>query len=88
MKIYYVYVLRDKTTNRLYFDLTSNLKKRLAEHQRSKLTHRNKDFKLIFFEGFVNKKDAQEREKYFKKTKGKRATKLMLKYTLKYTLDS
>ena len=80
--IFYVYVLLNSKTKNFYIGYTNNLKRRLKEHEKTNLPHRNQDFKLVFFEAFVNKKDAKKREKYLKSTKGRRALKLMLKYTL------
>jgi len=79
---YYVYVLFQPSRNKLYIGLTENLNRRIKEHQRNKTksTKSKKEKpKIIFFEGFISKKDAQRREKYFKTTKGKRVLKLMLK---------
>jgi putative endonuclease len=82
-EIYYIYVLINKISKRLYVGFTSDLKNRLRQHKQAKLSHRNKNFELIYFDAFINKKDAMQREKYLKTTNGKRMLKLMLKETFK-----
>lgn len=79
--MFYTYVLHCKKANKFYAGFSQDLRKRVADHQKNKVysTKRLGDCKLIFYEAFENKKDAQRREKYFKTTKGKRALKLMLK---------
>ena len=81
MKFYYVYILLSKKDNRFYTGYTSNLKKRLEEHNTglSLSTKSRVPFSLIYFEGCVNRKDAMKREKYLKTTYGKRYVKNRLK---------
>ena len=83
--MFYVYILHCKKTNKLYAGFSNNLKKRINQHLKKEVytTKRLGDCKLIFYEAFENKKDAQRREKYFKTNKGKRALKLMLKEFLR-----
>jgi putative endonuclease len=83
--MYYVYLLRSTSEGKIYTGYTSDLKRRVREHfsQRVHTTHRMGEIKLIYYEAFTSKEDATKREKYLKTTKGKRAVKLMLKYTLK-----
>ena len=79
---YFVYVLYNFNTRRFYIGYTTNLKRRLKEHQQAKLSHRNKDFKTIFVETFFNKEDAKRRENYLKSSKGKSTLRAMLKETM------
>jgi putative endonuclease len=55
--------------------------KRFAEHSQGKVfaTKGRLPLKLIFYEAFVETKDAIRREKYFKTNPGKRSLKLMLR---------
>lgn len=80
--MYYVYILKDKN-NRLYTGYSSDLKRRLSEHKQGKVhtTYRMDSILLIYYESFIDKIDAQEREKYLKTTQGKRTLKIMLKNT-------
>ncbi|MBT8258759.1 MAG: GIY-YIG nuclease family protein [Bacteroidia bacterium] len=69
----------------LYHGFTTDLKKRLEDHNSGKTISTSKriPMKLVFCEFFMNKKDAMRREKYFKTSQGKRMLKLMLRITLK-----
>ncbi|HLE49665.1 MAG TPA: GIY-YIG nuclease family protein [Patescibacteria group bacterium] len=83
--MYYVYFLKSKNTNWFYTGYTSNLKKRLIEHNsgRSPATRPHMPFGLIFYEAYKSRLDAKRREKYFKTNQGKRLLKIMLKNSLK-----
>jgi putative endonuclease len=77
---YYVYLLEaiDKS---LYIGYTKDLKKRLGEHNR-KLNFSTKHlapWHLIFYEAYLNEKDAIRREGYLKTSQGSRLLKRMLK---------
>ena len=82
--MFYIYLLRSITNGKIYTGYTVDLKRRIKEHFRNEVhtTKRYKNIKLIYFEAYINKKDAMERENYLKTTKGKRTVKLMLKNTL------
>ncbi len=79
--MYYFYVLRFKKSGKLYKGYTSDLKRRIKEHLcgNSVFTSQNGNFDLIFYEAFINKKDAQEAEKYFKSGHGREVLKDKLK---------
>lgn len=83
--MYYVYLLKSQKRDWLYVGYTTNLKKRLEEHQKglSLATKPYRPFELIFYESYKSMADAKRREKYFKTNKGKRTLKLMLKDSLK-----
>jgi len=72
--MYYVYVLKAPVSGKLYTGYTSDLRKRLAEHNASKLgyTKSRGPYKLIYYEACLNSGDAQMREKYLKSGMGKR----------------
>lgn len=82
--MYYVYLLRSKLNGKIYTGYTNNLKRRIKEHFNNEVysSSRLKDLQLIFYEAFRDKRDAFERERYLKTTKGKRTLKIMLKYDL------
>jgi len=73
--------LKDK---KLYTGFTTDLKKRLKEHAKglSKATKSHRPFLLIHYEYFINKKDAEVREKFLKSGFGRKQLKLALKETL------
>jgi putative endonuclease len=78
---YYIYILKSLKDNKFYTGFTSNLKKRLAEHENGEVisTKDRLPLKLVYFEGCVNQKDATHREKYLKTSWGKRYIKERLK---------
>lgn len=63
-----------------YTGFSANLKERLKAHMAGQVhtTKRMGELKLIFYEAYLLKSDAQRREVYLKTTKGKRGLKLML----------
>jgi len=71
--MFYVYFLRLKNGD-IYTGYTENLKRRISEHKYGKVksTDRGQPNILIGYEAYLNKKDAQRREKYLKTTEGKR----------------
>jgi len=81
--MYYFYVLKFFSSGRIYKGLTNNLRRRITEHHRgqSSFTSRNGEFKLIFYEAYINKKDAQKAERYFKTGHGREVLKEKLKNT-------
>jgi putative endonuclease len=81
--MFYVYILLLKN-NKRYTGYTSDLKRRIKEHRsgKSKFTKQNLPVKLIHYEAYLLKKDAQRREKYLKTTEGKKFLKQQLKELL------
>src|SRR3989338_10432731 len=78
--MFYIYLLRNQN-NRLYTGYTSNLRKRLKEHNQ-KLNLSTKHYgpwELIYYEACVSKSDAKRREEYLKTTQGKRFLKVRIK---------
>ena len=74
MNGFYTYVLKSKLDGRFYTGFTSDLEKRLREHNLEKVnsTKRRIPFEIIYFEFCLNMEDAAHREKYLKTTYGKR----------------
>lgn len=79
--MYYFYVLRFRNNHKLYYGFTNDLKGRVKEHKsgQSNFTSRNGLFDLIFYEAYVDKRDAQNAEKYFKTGHGREVLKEKLK---------
>jgi len=72
--MYYTYVLKSIEFDYHYIGLTSNLEKRLGEHNSGK-TQSNKHYKpfqLIYFEEAETRDIARKREKYLKSAAGRR----------------
>lgn len=69
----YVYVLRSEKSGMLYTGYTSDLRKRLAEHDSGKSTYTKGrgPFELIYYEAYRDSKDAFAREKHLKSGPGK-----------------
>lgn len=78
---FYVYVLESVKRGNLYIGWTKDLKKRFKEHNRGMniSTRPYKPWKLIYYEGCLNEKDAKRREKYLKTNQGSRLLKRRLK---------
>jgi len=83
--MHYVYILQSLKNKKLYIGYTNNLKKRLQEHNSGKslATKPFRPYKLIFYEAFLDKKDAKAREEYLKSGWGLRSIRKMLKNYLK-----
>ncbi len=84
--MYYVYFLRSKIKfDQLYVGYSEDLKARFERHNAGQVqsTKPYLPWSLIYYEAFVNKKDAMAREKYLKTTKGRRTLRIMLENTFK-----
>ena len=80
----YVYFLF-LNNNKIYKGLTCDLKRRISEHRAGKVdSTKNKDPKLIHYEAYFLKEDAERREKYLKTTYGRRDIKRQLSSLLKH----
>lgn len=79
---YIVYVLENGHDKTWYIGFTTNLKRRLLEHQKgeSPYTSKNKSgWELIYAEMYLNKMDALGREKFLKSGAGHRFLKKQLR---------
>ena len=65
---YYLYILRSLKDNNYYIGISSNVKKRLTQHNSGKTqsTKSRKPFVLIYTEELNSRLEAREREKYLK----------------------
>ena len=82
--MHYVYVLRSKKDEYLYTGCTNDLKQRFAMHNSKKVasTSSRAPFILVYYEGFINKHDAFNREQYLKTGWGRSYLKKVLSQTL------
>ncbi|MFH1472812.1 MAG: GIY-YIG nuclease family protein [bacterium] len=64
----YVYVIKSLKDEELYIGSTTDLKRRLREHNEGKAfsTSFRKPFELIYYEAYKNLEDARKREKALK----------------------
>ncbi len=78
--MFYTYLLL-LSNNKIYTGYTEDLENRFRDHVSGKVksTKNHRPLRLIFYEAFLNKKDAKRREGYFKTTKGKKMIKIILK---------
>ena len=78
--MFYVYILESIRDHKKYIGYTTDLKKRVREHNsgKNKSTKPFKPYKLIFYEAFINKSDAKNRETYLKSGYGNKTIKKML----------
>jgi len=62
--MYYVYILKSETENKLYYGYTNDLRRRLNEHNSGKsFSTKNKTpWKLVYYEAYFSEKDARHRE--------------------------
>lgn len=79
--MFYVYCLESQLNKELYFGYTSDLQKRLKEHNQGLnfSTKRYRPWKVIYYEACLEESDAKRREKYIKTTQGGRLIKRRLK---------
>ena len=79
--MYFVYILTSNKNGKSYVGMTSkNVNSRLEEHNlgSNTWTRQNRPFKLKYYESFICKEDAINREKFFKSGVGKKIKKILL----------
>jgi putative endonuclease len=83
--VYYVYLLEDTLEKSWYIGYTTDLNQRVKNHNEGKggkTTRQKQSWKLIYFEGYRNEKDALGRERFLKSGSGRRFLKKQLKWYL------
>ncbi|MFH1655555.1 MAG: GIY-YIG nuclease family protein [Candidatus Omnitrophota bacterium] len=58
--MYFVYILRNKQSNEIYYGYTNNLERRLREH------NSDSKWKLVYYVAYASELDARDREKKLK----------------------
>jgi len=83
--MYYVYIIFSKKLDKKYIGITQNIKKRVYEHKtkQSRFTSSTNDWKLVYYQVFISKKDAHTEEKFLKTGQGRERLKYLLANTLK-----
>ncbi len=78
---YYVYILQSQKNNSLYIGYTSDLRKRFKQHNNgeSQATKPFRPYKLIFYEAFLSRIDAKNREIYLKGGYGRKTINGLIK---------
>jgi len=84
--MFYTYILKNKN-NKLYTGYTTDLRKRLKEHneKKSNYTSYTGPYELIYYEACLNKDDARSREIFLKSGYGKRYINVRLRRFLSHT---
>ena len=75
--VFFVYAIRSEVDGRIYVGFSSNLKRRLKEHNsgKTKSTKGYLPWVLIYWEEENSRAEARAREIYFKNASGKRKLK-------------
>ncbi len=79
--MYYTYLLENQGDKSWYIGYSSNLKKRITDHMSgngAETTKRKINWKLIYYEAYLNKKDAEGRERFLKSGSGRKYLKKQL----------
>lgn len=71
--MFYIYILKSLKDSKLYTGFSSNLRKRIKEHDSGNVisTKNRRPLELVYYEAYQNKVSALKREKFLKTTKGK-----------------
>jgi putative endonuclease len=83
--VFYVYVLQSESDSGLYIGFSTNLRARLSQHQdgESFATKSRGPWKLIYYEAYLEREDAEGREKFLKSGAGRRFLRAQLCHYLK-----
>lgn len=78
---FHVYVIESQVIKSLYIGSTTNLKKRIKEHNggENKSTKIGIPWKFVYIETCLDKRDALRREKYLKSNQGGRLLRARIK---------
>ena len=83
--MFYVYVPRSESDAGFYIGFSTNLRARLRQHQEGEsfaTSHRG-PWKLIYYEAYTEREDAEGREKFLKSGAGRRFLRAQLRHYLK-----
>jgi putative endonuclease len=79
--MYWIYILENLNDKSWYIGYTSDLERRIKEHQEgsgARTTRIKKDWHLIYCEGYLEKLDAMGREQFLKSGSGRKFVKKQL----------
>jgi putative endonuclease len=80
--MFYVYLLENQNDKSWYIGFTANLRERITDHLNGKggrTTRLGKNWKLVYYESYLEKSDALGREKFLKGGSGRKYLKKQLK---------
>jgi putative endonuclease len=80
--VHYVYVLQSESDHGLYIGFSTDLRRRLREHQAglSQATSHRGPWKLIYYEAYLEESDARGREEFLKSGAGRTFLKKQCKH--------
>ncbi len=83
--VFYVYLLRSVADDGFYIGFSTDLKRRFSEHKRGicLATKHRRPWKLIYYETYTEREDAEKRERYLKSGAGRR----LLRHQLRHYLE-
>ena len=83
--MFYVYLLHSAKDDGFYIGFSTDLKRRLSEHKRgaSFATKSRGPWKLIYYEAYTEREDAEGREKFLKSGAGRRFLRTQLRHYLR-----
>ena len=83
--MFYVYLLHSTKDNGFYIGFSTNLRARLRQHQdgESFATSHRGPWKLIYYEAYTKREDAEGREKFLKSGAGRRFLRTQLRHYLR-----
>jgi len=84
-RMFYVYLLHSTKDNGFYIGFSTDLKRRLSEHRlgASFATKSRGPWKLIYYEAYTEREDAEGREKFLKSGAGRRFLRTQLRHYLR-----
>jgi putative endonuclease len=86
---YFVYIIYNKSSDKVYIGQTNDIERRLAEHNLGETNYTSKysgDWELVYKEEFSDRMSAIKREKFLKKQKNKSFYKKL--YSINYNRNS
>ncbi len=89
--MYWVYLLECVEDKSWYIGFTANLRQRITEHKThhgARTTRRKQNWRLVYCEGYLNKQDAQGRERFLKSGSGRRFLRKQLSNYLQLSTES
>ena len=83
-RMFYVYLLHSTKDNGFYIGFSTDLKRRLSEHKRGPpfATKSRGPWKLIYYEAYTQREDAEGRERFLKSGAGRRFLHTQLRHYL------
>lgn len=81
--MYYVYILKSQADGKMYTGRSDDLRKRFKEHNEGLVvsTKNRRPLKLIYYEAYLIKQDAIDRELFLKSGRGREVIKKQLDFS-------